>query len=259
MFVIAIIGAIATIGTLTLYVFFKYAEICLEFSGLNTHTHSAGKVTVRCIMSRSEANLVLKEDYCPIFHKAYSVPFTLQRKVEEELNKMVEEGVLVPTKYSEWASPVVIVEKENGSVRLCLDGKATLNKYLSMEHYPLPKIEDIFAKISDWKLFCKIDLSGACLQVKLFESAKQICTINTSKGLINYTRMPFGIHTAPAIFQSIIDQILRNTKGLAYIDDIIVGGKNAEECKTNLYEVMEKLNSHNVKIMRISQFFMCHV
>uniref|UniRef100_A0A182VPQ4 Reverse transcriptase domain-containing protein n=1 Tax=Anopheles minimus TaxID=112268 RepID=A0A182VPQ4_9DIPT len=60
--------------------------------------------------------------------------------------------------------------------------------------------------------------------------------------------MPFGIHTAPAIFQSVIDQILRNTKGLAYIDDIIVGGKNMEECKNNLYEVMEKLNSHNVKI-----------
>lgn len=216
----------------------ELAEIKRKFPG----TINASNESIKGF----EANLVLKEDYCPIFHKAYLVPFTLQKKVEEELDKMVEEGVLVPTKYSEWASPVVVVKKENGSEN-GLDGKATLNKYLSMEHYPLPKTVVILAKISNWKIFSKIDLSGAYL-LKLSESAQKICTINTLKGLYNYTRMPFGIHTAPAIFQSVIDQNLRYTKGLAYIDDIIVGGENMEECKNNLIEVMGKLNSHNVKI-----------
>ena len=99
-----------------------------------------------------------------------------------------------------------------------MDGKASINRYLSVEHYPLPRIDDILAKIANWKVFCKIDLTGAYLQVKLSESSQNVCTINTHKGLYKYTRMPFGVQSAPAIFQAIVDQILLNTKGIAYLE-----------------------------------------
>ncbi|XP_035910630.1 uncharacterized protein K02A2.6-like isoform X1 [Anopheles stephensi] len=82
----------------------------------------------------------------------------------------------------------------------------------------------------------------------LSEASQEICTINTHKGLYRYTRMPFGISSAPTIFQSIIHQILLNTAGIAYIDDILVGGITEKACKANLYVVLEKLNQHNVKL-----------
>ena len=184
-----------------------------------------------------EANLVLKENASPIFHKACAVPFALTEKFERNLEELVKEGILIPTRSASWASPIVIVRKNDGSVRICLDGKATINKYQTVEHYPLPRIEDILQKNSNWKVFCKIDLTGAYLQVKLSESSQNICTINTHKGLYKYTRMPFGVHSAPAICQAIVDQILMNTNGFAYMDDIIIGGRDEENCKNNLYEI----------------------
>ncbi|XP_050088326.1 uncharacterized protein K02A2.6-like [Anopheles aquasalis] len=161
---------------------------------------------------------------------------------------MVADGILVPTRTSAWASPIVVVGKSDGSVRICLDGKASINRFLTVEHYPLPKIDDILAKISNWKIFCKIDLTGAYLQVKLAENSQEICTINTHKGLYKYTRMPFGLSTAPAIFQTIIDQILLKTQGIAYMDDILVGGENEKQCKENLCEVLSRLEEHSVRV-----------
>ena len=86
-----------------------------------------------------EAHLILKPNYTPIFHKAYAVPYALVAKVEENIENLVKDGILIPTRSLAWASPMVMVKKSDGSVRICIDGKATINQYFSVEHYPLPK------------------------------------------------------------------------------------------------------------------------
>ena len=58
---------------------------------------------------------------------------------------MVESGILVPVRTSTWASPIVITPKKDGTIRICLDGKATLNRFIFTEHYPLPAIDDKLA------------------------------------------------------------------------------------------------------------------
>lgn len=99
------------------------------------------------------AEIVLKADATPIFHKAYSVPFVLREKVERSLEKLVRDGILVPVRFSSWANPIVVVPKKDESVRICLDGKAALNRYITVEHYPLPRIDYILAKLANWKVF----------------------------------------------------------------------------------------------------------
>ncbi|XP_049283943.1 uncharacterized protein K02A2.6-like isoform X1 [Anopheles funestus] len=217
----------------------------------NTVNHSENSMITGFV-----ANLILKPDATPIFHKAYTVPYSLIDEVENDLNQLVKDGILVPTETSQWASPAVIVKKKNGKVRVCLDGKVTVNRMLSTTHYPLPHVDDILSKISKWKYFCKLDLTAAYLQVPLSKASQEICTINTHKGLYRYTRMPFGISSAPAIFQGIIDQILLGSPGMAYIDDILVGGATTEECKRNLFLVLDRLNKHRVKLnLEKSEFF----
>uniref|UniRef100_A0A182YTJ6 Uncharacterized protein n=1 Tax=Anopheles stephensi TaxID=30069 RepID=A0A182YTJ6_ANOST len=78
---------------------------------------------------------------------------------------MVKKGIIVPVRSSTWAIPNVITPKQDGTIRICLDGKATLNRFICTEHYPLPAIEDILANLSNFKCYCKIDLTGAYLQV----------------------------------------------------------------------------------------------
>ena len=91
--------------------------------------------------------------------------------------------------------------KKDGSIQICGDYKRTVNSAAIVDCYPLPKIEDIFASLSGGKTFTKLDLAHAYNQIELDDEAKHLATINTSKGLYRYNRLPFGVASAPAIFQ----------------------------------------------------------
>lgn len=134
-------------------------------------------------------------------------------------------------KFSRWASPVVLVPKPDGGLRICMDCKVSINKCIKTEHYPLPKIDDIFASLANCKYFCKIDLKGAYLQLEVSEESKELLTVNTMKGLFRFSRMALGIKNGPSIFQSVMDQILsRLDQVFCYQDDILIGGSTKEEC-----------------------------
>ena len=130
-----------------------------------------------------------------------------------------------------------------------------------MEQYPLPKPDDIFATLARGKLFTTLDLTHAYNQLQLDDESKKYVTINTHKGLYRYTRLLFGIASAPAIFQQTMDTILQGAKGVAcYIDDLIITGKSDCEHLANLEEVLKRLLRHGVRVLsavfsnRVSNF-----
>ncbi|XP_036343670.1 uncharacterized protein K02A2.6-like [Rhagoletis pomonella] len=84
------------------------------------------------------AEIVLKDEHYPIFAKAYSVPFGLRKKVEDEIGRLCQQGVIVPVSRSRWASPIVIVNKGDGSIRLCVNCRRTVNRFIEMEYYVIP-------------------------------------------------------------------------------------------------------------------------
>ena len=116
-----------------------------------------------------------------------------------------------------------------------------------MEQDSLPKLEDVFASVSGGEKFTTLDLAQAYNQLLLDEESRRYVTINTHKGLYRYTRIPFGIASAPAIFQRIMDSILQGIDGVVcYIDDIIVTGKDDHEHLVRLEEVLHRLLKHRV-------------
>ncbi|UYV79065.1 hypothetical protein LAZ67_17000981, partial [Cordylochernes scorpioides] len=145
---------------------------------------------------------------------------------------------------------VPIMEK-NGHVRICGDFKITLNPVLKIDQYPLPKIEDIFAILGRGINFSKKDLSQAYLQLELDENSKEMAVINTHKGLYRYNRLPFGIASAQAIWQRIIEQILSGIPGtLVYLDDILITGESEADHLRNLEAVLNRLNKYGLKANR---------
>jgi hypothetical protein len=174
----------------------------------------------------------------------------LKPAVERELDKQVELGILTPVKYSPWATPIVVVTKNNSTdVRLCGDFKKTLNPVTETEHYPLPTFEDMSLQWVGCKIFSVIDLKGAYLQVKVNENSSHMLTINTHKGLFRYNRMIYGWSGAPAEFQRVVDQIIMGIPGCtAYLDDLCVAGINETEAKERLIQLLERLAQHGVKI-----------
>ena len=167
------------------------------------------------------------------------MPYTLQAKVEDELNRLQTAGVIKPVKFSEWAAPIVPVVKPDGSIRICGDYKVTINQAAKPDTYPLPKIEDLFTSLSGGNFFSKVDLANAYLQIQLDEESKEYTTINTHRGLFCYNRLPFGVSSAPSIFQRIIENILQGLKHVCvYLDDILITGATEEEHLQNLDTVL---------------------
>ena len=185
----------------------------------------------------------------PRFFKPRSVPFAIRGALGSELDRLEQQGVLVKTSSSDWAAPIVAVPKKDGKFRICGDYKVTVNQVLNVEQYPLPKPEELFSTLAKGKVFSKLDLSQAYLQLRLDESSMQYVTINTHKGLYTPTRLPFGVASAPAIFQKIMDTILQGLPNvICYIDDILVSGEDEASHFQSLEEVFNRLEKHGIRL-----------
>ena len=197
------------------------------------------------------ARLYLKEGGRPRFYRARQVPYSIRDQVAKEIDRQVELGILEPVKFSPWGTPVVPIRKKDGSIRLCGDYKITINRETSTETYPLPKVEDLLASLAGGAAFSKLDLKHAYQQVVLDEETKQLVTINTHKGLYRVNRLPFGVSSAPSLFQRIMENLLQGIPGiLIYIDDILVTGKTIADHLSNLEVVLTRLEEAGVRLKR---------
>ena len=193
-------------------------------------------------MKGFEAKILVDPEALPKFCKARSVPLAMREKVEEELQCLVQEGILEPVEFSSWASPTVTVLKaDKRSVRLCGDFRLTINPVTKLDRYPIPKVEDLFAKLAGGRHFTMIDLSQAYQQIPLNEASKVYAVINTHKGFFHYTRLPYGISSTPGI-----ESLLQGIPGVVvYIDDILVTGATEEEHLQALDAVLTHLENRS--------------
>lgn len=172
-----------------------------------------------------KAHLKLKDQAVPKFFKHRPVPFARLDAVKKELDRLLTNGVLQSVSSSDWAAPIVVVPKTDGSVRICGDFKVTVNPQLEIERYPIPRMEELLFKLNKGHAYSKIDLSDAYLQIELDDASKALMVINTPFGLYRYQRLPFGVASAPAIFQRFMDQLVADLEGcVVYMDDVIVTG-----------------------------------
>ena len=119
-----------------------------------------------------------------------------------------------------------------------------MNRAAKLDPYPLPKIEDLFASLARGKVLSKLDLSHAYLQVMLDEENRNLVTVNTYKGLFWFNRLPFGVASAPAMFQRIMEGILKGIPGVCiYLDDILITGNTEEQHLANLEQVFKQLEA----------------
>ena len=147
--------------------------------------------------------------------------------------------------------------KQDGSVRICGDYKGTVNQVLKLDNYPIPKTEDLLATLGGGNKFTKLDMSQAYQQLELEESSKKFTTINTHKGLYQYNRLPFGVSSAPGIFQRTMENLLQGIPHVVVqIDDILVSGKDELNHLANLEKVLSRLSSAGLRLRLDKCLFM---
>ncbi|KAK3745704.1 hypothetical protein QZH41_007913 [Actinostola sp. cb2023] len=198
-----------------------------------------------------KAKLQIEENTNPIFCKARPLPFSMKKRVEEELSRLENNGVIRKVSHSEWATPVVPVIKPSGAIRLCGDYKTTLNTVLKMDRYPLPLVDEIFANLAGGQKFTKLDLSEAYHQLCLDEESQKLTTINTHCGLYEYLYLPYGVNSAVGIFQCAIESTMKGLPGISvYMDDILVTGKDDSEHLSNLQGALTRLQEKGLKLQK---------
>ena len=228
---------------------------CLLQTLLNKHC-SIFNDELGC-MKDMKVRLLIDSTAKPKFFKPRSVPFTLRDKVETELQRLESLGIISPVKFSKWAAPIVPVVKKNGTVRICGDYKVTANRATLTESYPLPLVDELMTDLAGGKYFTKLDLSQAYLQLPLDNESSELLTINTHKGLFKYNRLPFGVSSAPAIFQRSMETLLRGLNGVSvYLDDILVTGSTHENHLHNLAAVLEQIEQAGLRLNRSKCFFL---
>ena len=190
------------------------------------------------------ATLRIRPEAHPRFFKPRPVPFAIKAAIEAELDELEASGAIENVTHSDLAASIVPVPKKNGKFRICGDYNVTINRELDVDQYPLPKPEDLFATLAGGKKFSKLDLSKAYQQLPLDEDSMQYVTINTYRGLYRYTRLPFGVASAPAIFQKLMDSVLQGIPNVICYLDILVTGVNDNDHHRNLASVFERLQQH---------------
>lgn len=196
---------------------------------------------------KTKLKLHLKDD-TPIFCKARPLPLALRDPVEQELERLQREQVIFKVDRSDYGTPIVPVIKRDGSIRLCGDYKITVNKVLKDFHYPLPRIEQLFAALSGGQHYSKIDLKHAYLQCILEESSRPLTAITTHIGTFIYRRAPFGLKCLPEMFQKLIEETLNGLNCVAFQDDICVTGASKEIHLANLRAVLSRLQEAGLRV-----------
>ena len=188
-------------------------------------------------------------DDIPVTQPHRRVPPTQYQEVKDHIHKLLDNGIIRES-HSPYASPVVLVRKKDGSLRLCVDYRK-LNAKTVKDAFPLPRIDESLDALRGACWFSTIDLASGFNQVAVDELDKEKTAFSTPFGLFEYNRMPFGLCNAPATFQRLMqsclhDQIFQLL--LVYMDDIIVFSSSFEAHLERLDKVLTRLEEHGLKI-----------
>ena len=144
----------------------------------------------------------------------------------------------------------MLVQKSDGkAVRICGDYKLTVNQASKLDRYPIPKIEDLFAQVGGGKTFSKLDMSQAYQQIRLEEESQKFAVINTQQGLFQYKCLPFGVASAPGIYQQVMESFLKGMPGVTvYLDDILVSSKTETEHLLALEKILQNVSEAGLRL-----------
>lgn len=179
--------------------------------------------------------VTVRPDVQPVCAKLWRIPLAVRDLVSQELRWLETEDILERVEASEWVCPIVVVHKEDGEIRLCVDLQE-VNEAIIIDTFPLPHTEELLNAMCGAQYFSRLNLASAAYpQVLLHLESRNLTAFITQEGLYRFKRVCLGFASSPAMFQRMMSALLKDCPGvLCYIDDIIVFGRSQEEHTGNL-------------------------
>lgn len=183
----------------------------------------------------------------PLYARPRPLPPDKYKAAKLEFERMLDMGICQPSK-SPWASPLHVVKKKDGSLRVCGDYRR-LNAVTQPDRYPIPRIQDFTYQLHGKKIFSKLDLKMAYYWIPISREDAEKTAIITPFGLFEFNCMTFGLRNASQTFQRFMHEALRGLHScFAFVDDVLVFSENEEQHKQHLQEVLQRLNDYGVTL-----------
>ena len=178
-----------------------------------------------------------------------NIPLPLRSKVQCELQRMQSLGVISPVEVpTPWCAAMVVVPKDSGAVRICVDLKP-LNENVLREVHPMPKVDTTLAQLSGATVFSKLEANSGFWQIPLAKESKLLTTFITPYGRFCFNKLPFGISSTPEIFQRHMNNVLSDLPGvLCHVDDILAYGKDSTEHESRLQATLKRIQAAGITL-----------
>ncbi|XP_062541464.1 uncharacterized protein K02A2.6-like [Armigeres subalbatus] len=157
-------------------------------------------------MKGIKLHIPIDKSVTPVVQHARRPPIALLGRIEEKLDHLEAADIIEKVnQYSDWVSPLVIIVKDSGDLRICVDMRVA-NRAIKREHHLMPTIEDFLPRLKSAKYFSRLDIKDAFHQIELDELSRPVTTFITHRGMYRYKRLMFGVSRASEMFQKIIDK-----------------------------------------------------
>lgn len=190
----------------------------------------------------------LKDNPNPVCNPPRRVPIKIFDKLREQLKLMVKLELIEPcSEPSEWQSNLVVIEKPNGTLRICLDPK-DINANLIRELYQIPTLEEIRPALANKKFYSLFVLKDGFYHCELYEVSSNLCIFSSPFGSYKFKRLPLGLSVAPEIFQRLMIKYFGGINGVhIYFDDLLVCSDTKTEHDLIINKVIENARKYNIK------------
>lgn len=197
--------------------------------------------------------ILLKEGAQPVKVKPYRYPHSQKEQIEKMVQDMLEEGIIQPS-LSPFSSPIILVKKKDGTWRCCTDYRA-LNAITIKDSFPMPTVDELLNELHGAQYFTKLDLRSGYHQILLKPEDRQKTAFRTHQGHYEWLVMPFGLTSAPATFQRLMNQLfqpLLRKCVLVFFDDILVYSPSWYSHLKHV-EIVFQILSQNVLYAKLSK------
>lgn len=218
----------------------SYHDILADFPGTT-------RLTAMQLTPKHSVEHFIETSGQPLHCRARPIAPHRYEQVRKEFENMIEQGLCRPSK-SPWSSPLHIVPKKNGDLRVCGDYRR-LNAITTPDRYPIPRIKDFTFQLANKVIFSTIDLNRAYQQIKVREEDIEKTAIITPMGLFDFPRMTPGLKNAGQTFQRFIHEVLHGLDFVyAFIDDLLVASTDEITHKEHLRAVLRRLEDNGITI-----------
>jgi hypothetical protein len=189
-------------------------------------------------------------DDTPVYSNARRLPYAHKEIVQQQITSWLNDGLIRPSN-SNYASPIVLAKKKDGTHRICVDFRL-LNKKIIREAYPIPSMDEQIDKLQTCKIFSTLDLKNGFLHVPVNVASRYLTAFSTPYGHYEFNKMPFGLSVGPAVFQKFIStifyELIKDDIIQIYMDDIIILAQTTNEAIEHLKTVLQIAEKNNLQI-----------